>query len=56
MHVYMHVYIWEFIKAVTKRARNIPEKMDDFFAARIDIYDTLMLHNVESGAEEFSLC
>jgi GrpB-like predicted nucleotidyltransferase (UPF0157 family)/SAM-dependent methyltransferase len=43
----------EFIKAVTKRARNLAEKMDDFFAARIGIYDYNMLHNVEGLPEGY---
>ena len=29
----------EFIEAVTKRARGIAEKMDDFFIARLDAYE-----------------
>lgn len=47
----------EFIKAVTKQARdvlgtgNTLEKMDDFFSARIDIYDAHMLQNIEGIAE-----
>ena len=42
-----------FIKAVTTRARNLAEKMDDFFAARVDIYDYNMLHNVEGLPEGY---
>ena len=43
----------EFINAVTKRARNLAEKMDDFFAARIGIYDYNMLHNIEGLPEGY---
>jgi len=37
----------EFIQAVTRRAKNLAEKMDDFFIARLDIYEDNMLKNVE---------
>ena len=43
----------EFIKDITERARNIPERMDDFFAARIDIYEYTMLRNAEGVAEGY---
>lgn len=43
----------EFIKAVTKRARNIVEKMDDFFTSRIDVYENNMLRNVEGLPEGY---
>ena len=43
----------EFIEAVTKRARGIAEKMDDFFVARLDIYEDNMLHNVEGLPEGY---
>lgn len=44
----------EFIKAVSKRAKNVAEKMDDFFAARIGIYEDNMLYNVEGLPEGYS--
>ena len=43
----------EFINALTQRARNIPERMADFFAARIDIYEYNMLRNAEGVAEGY---
>ena len=42
-----------FIKDITKRARDIPERMDDFFAARIDIYEYKMLRDAEGVAEGY---
>ena len=44
----------EFIKAITKRARNLAEKMEDFFAARIGIYEYNILHNIEGLPEGYS--
>jgi len=44
----------EFIKAATKRARNLAEKMDDFFTARIGVYEYNMLHNVEGLPEGYA--
>jgi SAM-dependent methyltransferase len=43
-----------FIKDVTKRAREALEKMADFFAARVDMYDNYMLQNVEGAAEAYA--
>ena len=43
----------EFVKAATKRERDTAERMDDFFAARIDIYDYNMLNNVEGLPEGY---
>jgi len=42
-----------FIEAVTKQARGIAEKMDDFFVARLDLYEENMLHNVEGLPEGY---
>jgi 2-polyprenyl-3-methyl-5-hydroxy-6-metoxy-1,4-benzoquinol methylase len=43
----------DFIKAVTKKARGIAEKMDDFFVARLDVYEDNMLNNVEGLPEGY---
>jgi len=44
----------EFIQAVTRRAKNLAEKMDEFFIARLDIYEDNMLHNVEGLPEGYA--
>jgi len=44
----------EFIQAVTRRAKNLAERMDDFFIARLDIYEDNMLMNVEGLPEGYA--
>jgi len=43
----------EFIKAVTRRAKGTAEKMDNFFAARIGVYEYFMLNYVEGLPEGY---
>ena len=42
-----------FVEDVTKRARDVPERMGEFFAARIDIYEYKMLRDAEGVAEGY---
>ena len=44
----------EFIKAATRRAKNLAEKMDEFFIARLDHYEDHMLMNVDGLPEGYA--
>ena len=44
----------EFVQAVTRRAKNPVEKMDEFFISRLDIYEDNMLMNVEGLPEGYA--
>jgi len=44
----------EFIHAIAQRAKTLAEKMDEFFAARLGIYEDNMLMNVEGLPEGYA--